>query len=71
MMALDELSRKLFNQGADARINGLPKKPPSHLFRHDRTTWMRGWRDADKFWGFNAQRPVKPLPIPVPRKDRR
>jgi len=52
-----------FGQGSDARIKGEPiPKATKDQKDTDFFAFCRGWEHAAKFWGIDANWPVKPLP---------
>lgn len=67
-----ELPRKAFNAGADARLRGDPMTMNPHhgLFTDTlRREWDKGWEEANKNYGRLAKWPIRELP-PV-RGERR
>lgn len=59
-----------FNEGADARLCGIPLNMNPHAFRSQdsaggqgaRAEWAMGWRDCNDMWGRDAWWPVRALP---------
>ena len=63
---------RAFNLGSDSRIYGYPESfNPYPIKSIAWLYWAMGWRDVDKFWGFEKGLwPIKEIP-PTHRKDER
>lgn len=62
LVEYQSLEARAFNRGSDARLAGVPlNQNPYPSDTPDRTAWLRGWIDADMFWGIEV-RNAKPLP---------